>query len=242
MYTTRPWTMRQYAGFGTAAESNARYRELIANGTAGLSVAFDLPTQMGYDSDAPIAGGEVGKVGVAIDSIEDMRELFSGIPLDRGLDVDDDQRTGGCAVAAVPACSPRSRASYRPGSREPSRMMSSRSTSRAAHISFRRLHRCAWSVTLSATAVSICRGGTRSRSRATTWLRQAPRRHKRSRSRWQTGSRTSRRPWRLVSRGRLRAAAVVLLRLSHHAVGGGRQVSGCTPDLGAADARPLWRT
>src|SRR5215217_8232002 len=83
MYTTRPWTMRQYAGFGTAAESNARYRELIAHGTTGLSVAFDLPTQMGYDSDAPLAAGEVGKVGVAIDSIEDMRELFSGIPLDK---------------------------------------------------------------------------------------------------------------------------------------------------------------
>ena len=83
MYTTRPWTMRQYAGFGTAAESNARYRELIKHGTAGLSVAFDLPTQMGYDSDAPIAAGEVGKVGVAIDSIEDMRELFSGIDLDQ---------------------------------------------------------------------------------------------------------------------------------------------------------------
>jgi methylmalonyl-CoA mutase, N-terminal domain len=83
MYVTRPWTMRQYAGFGTAAESNARYRELIAHGNTGLSVAFDLPTQMGYDSDAPIAAGEVGKVGVAIDSIEDMRELFSGIPLDK---------------------------------------------------------------------------------------------------------------------------------------------------------------
>jgi methylmalonyl-CoA mutase N-terminal domain/subunit len=83
MYTTRPWTMRQYAGFGTAAESNARYRELITQGTEGLSVAFDLPTQMGYDSDAPIAAGEVGKVGVAIDSIEDMRELFSGVALDK---------------------------------------------------------------------------------------------------------------------------------------------------------------
>jgi methylmalonyl-CoA mutase N-terminal domain/subunit len=81
MYTTRPWTMRQYAGFGTAAESNARYLELIAHGTTGLSVAFDLPTQMGMDSDAPLAGGEVGKVGVAIDSIEDMRLLFSRIPL-----------------------------------------------------------------------------------------------------------------------------------------------------------------
>jgi len=66
MYTGRPWTMRQYAGFGTAAESNARYKQLIANGSMGLSVAFDLPTQMGYDSDEPIAAGEVGKVGVAI--------------------------------------------------------------------------------------------------------------------------------------------------------------------------------
>ena len=81
MYTGRPWTMRQYAGFGTAVESNARYQQLIANGTMGLSVAFDLPTQMGHDSDAPIAHGEVGKVGVAIDSIEDMRVLFDGIPL-----------------------------------------------------------------------------------------------------------------------------------------------------------------
>ncbi|MEE1750412.1 MULTISPECIES: methylmalonyl-CoA mutase family protein [unclassified Streptomyces] len=83
MYTGRPWTMRQYAGFGTATESNARYQQLIANGTTGLSVAFDLPTQMGHDSDAPIASGEVGKVGVAIDSIDDMRVLFDGIPLDR---------------------------------------------------------------------------------------------------------------------------------------------------------------
>ncbi len=81
MYTNRPWTMRQYAGFGAAAESNALYRDLIAHGAAGLSVAFDLPTQMGLDSDAPAADGEVGKVGVAIDSLEDMRRLFSGLPL-----------------------------------------------------------------------------------------------------------------------------------------------------------------
>jgi methylmalonyl-CoA mutase, N-terminal domain len=83
MYTGRPWTMRQYAGFGTAAESNRRYHQLIAHGTTGLSVAFDLPTQMGYDSDSPKVHGEVGKVGVAIDSIEDMRVLFDGIPLDK---------------------------------------------------------------------------------------------------------------------------------------------------------------
>jgi methylmalonyl-CoA mutase N-terminal domain/subunit len=81
MYTGRPWTMRQYAGFGTAKESNARYHELVANGTGGLSVAFDLPTQMGYDSDEAIARGEVGKVGVAIDSLDDMRVLFDGLPL-----------------------------------------------------------------------------------------------------------------------------------------------------------------
>jgi methylmalonyl-CoA mutase N-terminal domain/subunit len=83
MYRGRLWTMRQYAGFGTAAESNARYRYLLAQGVNGLSVAFDLPTQMGYDSDHPLAQGEVGRVGVAIDSIEDMAALFDGIPLDR---------------------------------------------------------------------------------------------------------------------------------------------------------------
>src|SRR4051795_5381908 len=82
MYTGRPWTMRQYAGFGTAKESNERYHQLVEAGTGGLSVAFDLPTQMGYDSDAEIASGEVGKVGVAIDSIDDMRVLFDGLPLD----------------------------------------------------------------------------------------------------------------------------------------------------------------
>ncbi|HET7310522.1 MAG TPA: methylmalonyl-CoA mutase family protein [Mycobacteriales bacterium] len=83
MYTGRPWTIRQYAGFGTARESNERYHQLVAAGSTGLSVAFDLPTQMGYDSDDPVASGEVGKVGVAIDSIDDMRMLFDGIPLDR---------------------------------------------------------------------------------------------------------------------------------------------------------------
>src|SRR5688500_13757676 len=83
MYRGRPWTMRQYAGFGTATESNARYRYLLSKGVMGLSVAFDLPTQIGYDSDHPLAAGEVGKVGVAIDSIEDMAALFDAIPLDK---------------------------------------------------------------------------------------------------------------------------------------------------------------
>src|ERR671932_765662 len=81
MYLNRPWTMRQYAGFGTARETNARFKYLVANGQTGLSVAFDLPTQMGHDSDHPLALGEAGKVGVAIDSLLDMRDLFDGIPL-----------------------------------------------------------------------------------------------------------------------------------------------------------------
>jgi methylmalonyl-CoA mutase N-terminal domain/subunit len=83
MYRGRPWTMRQYAGFGSAAESNRRFRYLLSQGVKGLSVAFDLPTQIGYDSDHPLAAGEVGRVGVAIDSIDDMAALFDGIPLDR---------------------------------------------------------------------------------------------------------------------------------------------------------------
>src|ERR1044071_3467773 len=83
MYRGRPWTMRQYAGFADAAESNRRYRYLLSQGVSGLSVAFDLPTQIGYDSDHPLAAGEVGRGGVAVDSIEEMAVLFDGIPLDR---------------------------------------------------------------------------------------------------------------------------------------------------------------
>ncbi|MFN9742196.1 MAG: methylmalonyl-CoA mutase [Acidobacteriota bacterium] len=83
MYRGRLWTMRQYAGFATAAESNQRYKYLLEQGTTGLSVAFDLPTQIGYDSDHPLAAGEVGRVGVPIDSLADMETLFDGIPLDR---------------------------------------------------------------------------------------------------------------------------------------------------------------
>ena len=83
MYRSRLWTTRQYAGFGTAEESNARYRYLLEQGQTGLSIAFDLPTQIGYDSDHPLAEGEVGRVGVAVDSLQDMETLFRGIPLDR---------------------------------------------------------------------------------------------------------------------------------------------------------------
>ena len=81
-YRGKMWTMRQYAGFGTAEETNKRFRYLLDEGQTGLSVAFDLPTQIGYDSDDPMSQGEVGKVGVAIDTIEDMKQLFDGVPLD----------------------------------------------------------------------------------------------------------------------------------------------------------------
>src|SRR6202140_1076015 len=83
MYRGRLWTMRQYAGFGSAEESNRRYRYLFEQGQTGLSVAFDLPTQMGYDADDAMAKSDVGKVGVSISSVQDMEELFAGIPLDR---------------------------------------------------------------------------------------------------------------------------------------------------------------
>ncbi|MBV9215494.1 MAG: methylmalonyl-CoA mutase, partial [Acidobacteria bacterium] len=83
MYRGKFWTMRQYAGFATAGESNARYKYLLSQGTTGLSVAFDLPTQIGLDSDDPLSRGEVGKVGVAIDGLDDMLTLLDGIPLDQ---------------------------------------------------------------------------------------------------------------------------------------------------------------
>src|SRR5215471_1033227 len=83
MYAERPWTFRQYAGYSTAEETNRRYRYLLEKGQTGLSVAFDLPTQMGLDPDHPMARGEVGKAGVSIASLGDMETLFQGIPLDR---------------------------------------------------------------------------------------------------------------------------------------------------------------
>src|SRR6266852_467539 len=83
MYRRRPWTIRQYAGFGSAAETNRRFRYLLEQGQTGVSVAFDLPTQIGHDADAPMARGEVGKVGVSISSLKDMETRLDGIPLDR---------------------------------------------------------------------------------------------------------------------------------------------------------------
>ena len=142
MYRGRPWTIRQYAGFASAEESNARYRYLLERGQTGLSVAFDLPTQLGLDSDDPRAQGEVGRTGVAIDSLADMEVLLDGIPLDEvstSMTINAPaalllllyelvaERQG---VAAARRCAARCRTT------------SSRSTSRAGTTSSRRGRRC----------------------------------------------------------------------------------------------------
>ena len=142
MYTGRPWTMRQYAGFGTAKESNERYHELVANGTGGLSVAFDLPTQMGYDSDEAIASGEVGKVGVAIDSIDDMRTLFGGLPLGELSTSMTINAPAATLLLMYQLVAEENGADGAQAGRARSRTTCSRSTSPAAPTSTRRRSRC----------------------------------------------------------------------------------------------------
>ena len=110
MYRGRLWTMRQFAGFGTAEETNERFRYLLEHGQTGLSTAFDMPTLMGYDSDHPRSLGEVGREGVAVDSLDDMETLFAGIPLGDGVDLDDDQRARRDAARVLRRASARSRA------------------------------------------------------------------------------------------------------------------------------------
>ena len=121
MYVQRPWTIRQYAGFSTAEDSNAFYRRNLAAGQQGVSVAFDLATHRGYDSDHGRVQGDVGMAGVAIDSILDMRTLFSGIPLDRNLGLHDHERRGAPDHGALYRGRPRSRACRPKSSRAPSR-------------------------------------------------------------------------------------------------------------------------
>ena len=142
MYRGRLWTMRQYAGFATAEESNARYRYLLERGQTGLSVAFDLPTQMGYDSDDPRALGEVGRAGVAIDSIDDMEILLAGIPLDEVSTSMTINAPASILLAALRARRRGARASSPTRSAARSRTTSSRSTSRAGPTSTRRGPRC----------------------------------------------------------------------------------------------------
>ena len=121
MYRGKLWTMRQYAGFGSATSTNERFKFLLAAGQTGLSCAFDLPTQMGYDSDHPRAEGEVGKVGVAIDSLDDMRTLLADMPLDKVTTSMTINSTAGDPAAAVRAGGRGAGRAGRPRSAAPSR-------------------------------------------------------------------------------------------------------------------------
>ena len=156
MYRGRRWTMRQYAGFGSCRETNARFKYLLESGQTGLSVAFDLPTQMGLDSDDPLAEGEVGRVGVAIDSLADMEDLFDGIPLDRVSTSMTINATAGILLAAYIAVAE----SQGVRCRGPSRTTCSRSTSPGEPTSSRPGSRCGLPRTSSATPVGTCRSGT----------------------------------------------------------------------------------
>ena len=182
MYRGRLWTMRQYAGFGTAAESNARYRYLLAQGVSGLSVAFDLPTQMGYDSDHPLAAGEVGRVGVAIDSIEDMAALFDGIPLDRVSTSMTINATAIILLALYVAVARRQGVAAREAvGHDSERHPEGVRRARHLHLPAAR-RRCASSPTSSRSASASCRTGTRFRSAAITSAKPDRRRCRKWRS------------------------------------------------------------
>ena len=141
MYRGRPWTIRQYAGFGSAEETNARFRYLLERGQTGLSVAFDLPTQLGYDSDDPHALGEVGRTGVAIDSLEDMRLLLDGIPLDE-VSTSMTINAPASLLLLLYELVAEEQGVPAPSCAAPCRTTSSRSTSRAGTTSSRRGRRC----------------------------------------------------------------------------------------------------
>ena len=242
MYRGQPWTMRQYAGFGTAEESNRRYKFLLASGQTGLSVAFDLPTQMGRDSDHPLARGEVGRTGVAISSIDDMHVLLDGHPARRGVDVDDHQRHGGDAARALRSRSPTSAASR--AARSPGTIQNDILKEYIARGTY--IYPPAPSMRLCADTFAFCqaevprwnthqhqrlshpRGGQR--------RRPGGRVHARRRHRLRRG-RARRRP----GRRRVRAAAVVLLQRAREPARGDREVPRRAPAVGADHARPLRR-
>ena len=194
MYRGRLWTMRQYAGFGTAEATNERFKFLLDAGQTGLSCAFDLPTQMGYDSDHPRAEGEVGKVGVAIDSHRGHAAAARRHPARQGHHVDDHQLDRGHPAAAVRAGGRGAGGGGRRHRRRDHPERPAQGVHRPrARTSTRRGRRCGSSPTSSPTARSTSRAGTPSRSPATTSARPARRRCRRSRSPWPTPSPTCRR-------------------------------------------------
>ena len=185
--------MRQYAGFGNAEESNRRYRYLFEQGQTGLSVAFDLPTQMGRDADHPLARGEVGRVGVSICSLARHGDAARRAPAGQDFHLDDDQRDRVDPARALPGGGGAARRRHGTSSTARSRTTSSRNTSRAGPTSIRRAARCGSSRTFSRSRPRKFRTGTRSRSPATTSAKPARPRRRSWRSRSPTVSPTSRR-------------------------------------------------
>ena len=206
MYRGRPWTIRQYAGFGSAEETNERFRYLLDLGQTGLSVAFDLPTQLGYDSDDPVAQGEVGRTGVAIDSIEDMRVVFDGIPLDR---VSTSMTINAPAALLLLLYELAAEEQGVPGDKLRGTVQNDILKEYIARGNYIFPPRPSMRITTdsSRTARSGCRSSTRSPSPATTSARRARRRFRSSRSRSRTASRTARRRSRPVCRPTSSASA-----------------------------------
>ena len=192
MYRSRLWTMRQYAGFGSARESNRRYRYLLEQGQTGLSVAFDLPTQMGYDSDDPLARGEVGKAGVAISTIEDMRLLTDGLPLDRVSISMTINSTAAVLLALLLSVARERGIGWDALSGTVQNDILKEYAARGTYI-FPPGRRSRSRRTSSSSADERFRGGTRSRFRGTTSARRGRRRSRRSLSRWRTALPTSKR-------------------------------------------------
>ena len=189
MYRGRLWTMRQFAGFGTAEETNARFHYLLDHGQTGLSTAFDMPTLMGYDSDHPRSLGEVGREGVAVDSLDDMETLFSGIPLGE-VSTSMTINSPAAIVLAYYVCVGEEQGVPRDRLRGTRRRTSSRSTSPRRSGSSRPSPPCGSSSTWSSSARARCRSSIRSRSPATTFARPGRPRRRSSPSRSPTGSPT----------------------------------------------------
>ena len=195
----RPWTIRQYAGFSTAEESNAFYRKNLAAGQMGLSVAFDLATHRGYDSDHPRVAGDVGKAGVAIDSVEDMKILFAGIPLDK-MSVSMTMNGAVIPIMAnfIVAGEEQGVAAGEAVGHDPERHPQRIHGAQHLHLSARR-PRCASSPTSSSTRRRRCRNSTRSRSAAITCTKPARPRCRNSPTRSPTASNMCAPRWPRVS-------------------------------------------
>ena len=231
--------MRQYAGFGTAEESNRRYRYLFEQGQTGLSVAFDLPTQMGRDADHPLASGEVGRVGVSICSLADMETLLDGLPLDKISTSMTINATASILLALYLVVAERRGVRWDQGQRhDPERHPEGIHRARHLYLSAARLdadhHRH-----LQLRERRKCRTGTRFRSPATTSARPArpPRRSWHSRS--PTASRTWKRRSRRASRSTLREPPFVLLQRAQQLLRGDREVPRRAPAVGAYHERAL---